>query len=761
MAFYKKNELSVHATILSFIISLLLYAVAFVVLVTTKEGVNVATDDLILLQKSEPLMWVFAVLVFIIPLATFSIFIFFNYHLNKKNIQLTQDNENNKIINNYINDLIKEKYDSEIELEGQKQLEESLIALNESLKDKRDQALKRSKEDKIRNWSTEGVTKFGEILRRDNHDLDKLAYNVIKNLTNYIDAVQGGFYLLQDNEEEDPYFELITFYAYGRKKYADQKLPINKGIIGTSSLEKKTIYMTDLPDSYVNVTSGLGKSNPRSILVSPLRSNGQVYGVFEIASLHQMAPEVISFVEEIAENTAATLATVKMNMKTAQLLEESKEQALALSSQEEEMRQNMEELQATQEEAGRQAKQFVMLENTVNHTMIRAEYATDGTLKYANTKFLNKLEYNKTSDVEGKHITMFISDKDKEWFTRIWNNLESGGRHFEGYMKHITQNGKDLWTMATYTCIRDDEGEVEKILFLALDTTEQKILSLKMEGIIDAVNRSSIKLEFDINGNLKDFNETFTYLFKYSEKEALSLSIFDLVAPMELELFNKKWDNIIRGMNFQGHFKAITKHEEEKWIRGAFSAVFDMYGEIDKIIYIGNDITNEKLMEIESKKQNDILKVQEKQLRENEKVLNQKLKQAKEEMIEQFKETEKIKIRNERTLEGALDAIITTSQSNKVLFFNEAAVNLTGYGKEEVLNNKVNMLFSEETISSDEFVKKYISLSNDKIIGSRKEIKINKKNGEEINVLMLLSKAKVGDETTYTAFIQTIEVELF
>jgi hypothetical protein len=72
-------------------------------------------------------------------------------------------------------------------------------------------------------------------------------------------------------------------------------------------------------------------------------------------------------------------------------------------------------------------------------------------------------------------------------------------------------------------------------------------------------------------------------------------------------------------MNFQGQFKVKTKTEESKWIRGAFSAVYTMYGEVEKVVYIGNDITNEKLMEIETKKQHEILKKQEKMLRESEK----------------------------------------------------------------------------------------------------------------------------------------------
>jgi PAS domain S-box-containing protein len=421
----------------------------------------------------------------------------------------------------------------------------------------------------------------------------------------------------------------------------------------------------------------------------------------------------------------------------------------------------MEELKATQEEAARQAEKFMRLENTVNHTMIRAEYNISGTLIYANTNFLKKLEYTSNSQVEGKPISMFISKKEEEWFNQIWQDLSNGGRHFEGYMKHITKSGKDLWTLATYTCIRDEDGDAERILFLALDTTEQKKISLNLEGFMDAVNRSSLKIEFDTTGNIRNYSDSFLYLFKYNEKEIKGLNVFDLIDPLELENFNKKWENIVNGMNFEGQFKVRNKEEKENWIQGAFSSVFNMYGEVDKVIYIGHDITTQKLMEIEFKNKNEILKKQEKLLRESEKELSRKLKEAKAEMQEQFKEIERIKIRNERTLEGALDAIVQTSKDNKIIFYNRAAESLLGYDKDEVIGQEISMFFTPETIESNDFLTKYTQPGDLKIVGVRTEIKIKPKNGDELSVLILLSKAQVENENTYTAFIQTIEVELF
>ncbi|MFW6203256.1 MAG: PAS domain S-box protein [Marinilabilia sp.] len=137
------------------------------------------------------------------------------------------------------------------------------------------------------------------------------------------------------------------------------------------------------------------------------------------------------------------------------------------------------------------------------------------------------------------------------------------------------------------------------------------------------------------------------------------------------------------------------------------------------------------------------------------------LEEARNEVKEHFKEVEAVKIRNEKTLEGALDAIITTSKDGILEFFNAAAEKLWGYSREDVLGDHVSKLFSKETAKNDPFVQAFVNSDGSKVVGERKEVSILNKYGEEIPVLFLLSEAQVGDDHSYTAFIQNVEVELF
>jgi methyl-accepting chemotaxis protein len=217
-----------------------------------------------------------------------------------------------------------------------------------------------AEEDKKRNWTTEGIAKFGEILRGNNSDVQKLCDEIIGSLIKYLKANQGALYIVDDTLVEDEItMSMVSCYAWDKKKFVNQKIHKGEGLAGQAWQEMDTIYITDIPQNYIKITSGLGDANPTSILIMPLKVNDQFFGVVELAAFSKMADYEIEFVRKVAESIASTVSTVKVNERTQRLLAESQQMTEEMRSQEEEMRQNMEELQATQEEMKRQEVEII------------------------------------------------------------------------------------------------------------------------------------------------------------------------------------------------------------------------------------------------------------------------------------------------------------------------------------------------------------------------------------------------------------------
>jgi methyl-accepting chemotaxis protein len=363
-------------------------------------------------------------------------------------------------------------YDTSFELLSEHDiLGKSLIDMRDKLKKAREEEEERKKEEEKRRWANEGLARFSDILRQNHENINELAYAVVRNLIKYLEANQGGLFIKNDENEEDVYYELAAAYAYNRRKYQVKEFRLGEGLIGTCAVEQKTIYMTDLPDSYIEITSGLGDANPSSLLIVPLMVEDDVLGVVEIASFNTFEKYEIEFVERIAQNIASTLASTRTNERTAQLLEKTQQQAEEMSSQEEEMRQNMEELKATQEEAARKSSEMEGYIKALNSTSYVAEYDTNGKIIYVNDAYLELFNISR-DEATGKHHSDNIdfTKEQKEHYEKFWEDLLNG--KIKKQKTQVTIKGKTFVFMESYTPIYDEEGNIKKIIKIANDISD-------------------------------------------------------------------------------------------------------------------------------------------------------------------------------------------------------------------------------------------------------------------------------------------------
>ncbi len=345
--------------------------------------------------------------------------------------------------------------------------------LGNSLIDMRNNLKKVAEEDEKRNWITRGLANFSETLRNNNDNIEKLSEDIVINLIQYLGCNQGGLFIVNDDSGE-AFLELKACYAWDKQKYLEQKIHIGEGLTGQAWLEKDTVYITEVPDEYITITSGLGQSNPTSILIVPMIVNDAVFGVIELASFKEFADFEIDFIEKLAESIASTVSTVKVNEQTQKLLEESTEMTEQMQSQEEEMRQNMEELQATQEEMKRNQVDMQGILDSINSSLASAEYNINAEITNANDMFLEIYGFD-ISEIKGRNHTLFLLDADKNSKENgeLWNNLKNG-ETVTGEFERKRKDGTTIWVRSNYSPVKNTRGEVVKILELSFDISNYK-----------------------------------------------------------------------------------------------------------------------------------------------------------------------------------------------------------------------------------------------------------------------------------------------
>jgi len=124
------------------------------------------------------------------------------------------------------------------------------------------------------------------LLDLDNfNDINELLSIILRRLSKELNIVQGIAFLKNKNNKK---FKLAAKYAY----YILDKEPeyeLGEGLVGQVAQDKKTLYINQIPDSYLTVLSGLGNSNPKYLAIIPIVKNDETVAIIEIASFSDLS----------------------------------------------------------------------------------------------------------------------------------------------------------------------------------------------------------------------------------------------------------------------------------------------------------------------------------------------------------------------------------------------------------------------------------------------------------------------------------------
>lgn len=492
-------------------------------------------------------------------------------------------------------------------------------ALGLALINMRENLVENARQNDERNWIVRGIAEASEILRL--HDsLEGLGDDIVQFIIKKINAVQGAFYIVNDDDSAHKIIEIRASFAYGRKKYLNNKFRFAEGLVGQAAIEQDTILRTEIPDDYVTITSGiLGEQKPTCILISPLIANEEVYGVVEFAGLQKFNPSQVKFVQELSMIIARTVFNIKVNERTRRLLAESQAMSSELKEKQQVLNQNAEEMQATQEELKRsniqledqiqevertQKRMQLLLENASEVITI---YEEDGTIRYISPSVESIFGYSQRemqgrTDIDRVHPDG--QSKFKEMFAHLKEQPED---KYTVQYEYRTKTGQFIWLESTGTNFMSNPA-IHGYIVNSRDITERRRAEQeqRMRSKMQALSENSpdliTRLEDGVISYINPVIENYTghlpvsYLNKTAKETSLDTSVLEHWLKI-VEDVNSSNDKVSTEMPFPSvlgkrvmQVNAIPEFSEDD--------------KLESVLVVSHDITERKMIEMEVHEKN-------------------------------------------------------------------------------------------------------------------------------------------------------------
>ena len=510
----------------------------------------------------------------------------------------------------FANELREEKWDS-LEQQQNDILSKSLHDLGSDIRTSRIK-------DAEKNLISKGRAQLSDILRTS-LNLESLSFNVIKFIIEYMGGIQGAFYLAEDEEKM---MKRSAMYAYSRRRFEYDEIPMGKGLIGAAAYEKAIIFRSEIPDDYFTITSGLlGEKKPKSIIVIPLLQEENLQGVLEVAFLTQRLPEyMMTFAEEVGTIIGQTIFSLRITTHTQHLLEESRKMTSTLRKNEEQLRKNAAEMTETHEELEKSNRKLEEKMREVEHSQKRLEellanasefisiYSEQQELIFESPSVKKILGYSEEDQISGMDPE-YLTPKGLKTINNLFQHLlETPGGEGVAQYTYIRKTGEKLFLETKGKNLLYDPA-IRGIIFNTQDITEriraekEERMKSRMQSLSE--NSPDMIIRINLLGKIVYANPVVASYVGLSVNEVAKKRISELNIDSRFIEFVKETLREIKEYQLQVVSEVPIMSSTGERIMGVKCIPeFGEDGELESVLIVANDMTEIKRIEAEIKEKN-------------------------------------------------------------------------------------------------------------------------------------------------------------
>lgn len=226
----------------------------------------------------------------------------------------------------------------------------------------------------------------------------------------------------------------------------------------------------------------------------------------------------------------------------------------------------------------------------------------DGRLKYMNAPGMQLLSIQTDADYFDRDWLSFWSSDDQAAAKAAIASAKAGGvGRFQGFC--ATMSGVPKWWDVVVTPIRDDSGQIQQLLSISRDITEQKQAEIELHrsnAILNSINESTPTLMFvkDRDGRMLVANPAVIEAVGKPPEEILGKTSLEFHEPREEAEKSMENDRLVmESGRFHQFEEQLDSADGRRVFLSTKSPYRDEQGNVIGIIGITNDITDRKRTE--------------------------------------------------------------------------------------------------------------------------------------------------------------------
>ena len=219
-------------------------------------------------------------------------------------------------------------------------------------------------------WLKTNLARLTNMLQGQ-RDLATVARLLLGELTSLVDAQQGVIYQMESGEV--PGLSLLAAYADDGINGHPSFIRIGEGLIGQSAASKRRMLITEVPPDTTPIGSALFRAAPRNVLVLPITFENKVMAVIELASVYEVTPLRVAFLEQLADSIGIVVNSIGVTMQTEELLKQSQQLAGELQAQQTELQQTNEQLELKAQQLAERNVEVERKNEEIEHARLALE----------------------------------------------------------------------------------------------------------------------------------------------------------------------------------------------------------------------------------------------------------------------------------------------------------------------------------------------------------------------------------------------------